>query len=433
MKSLLKKIPLLVIGLVVGIGIIYSMQPMPQDVDVGKVTEGPLQISVDEDGITRVQKKYIIAAPLAGRLRRIPYKPGKQVEAKKTLLAVIEPTDPALLDDRARAEAMGRVEAAKAAVEQARTNQLQSDAALKQAMASEKQAQSEVAYTRAEHERIRKLFNKNRSASDQELNNAYFQMRRAEEIFNAAQFAVHAAKQSQESAKYAVKIAEHELAIAEAALSRTKEVSPGEKIERQFEIFSPVDGKVLIVHQESSTIVQPGKELLEVGNPTDLEVVVDVLSSDAVKIEPNDKVILEHWGGDYPLQGRVRVVEPQARLKISALGVEEQRVNVIIDLTDPVAKRKSLGDGFRVEARIVIWREEKVLKVPSGALFRHQGGWAVFVHEQEQAMLRPVKIGQNNGVDAQVLEGLQIDETVVLYPSDKIKDGVSIKPRAEQQ
>jgi HlyD family secretion protein len=186
---------------------------------------------------------------------------------------------------------------------------------------------------------------------------------------------------------------------------------------------------VLRVHQESSAVVQPGQQLLELGDPGDLEVEVDVLSSDGVKIAPGAKVLLEHWGGDEPLLGRVRLVEPQARLKLSALGVEEQRVNVIIDLTDPPAKRRRLGDGYRVEARVVIWEGKDVLKVPAGAVFRQGEGWAVYAVAGGRAELRAIEAGKSNGLVMEVRGGLTVGERVIVHPSDRVRDGVAVLPR----
>jgi HlyD family secretion protein len=196
-----------------------------------------------------------------------------------------------------------------------------------------------------------------------------------------------------------------------------------------FEIFSPIHGRVLRLLQESATIVNPGTPLIEVGDLTDLEVVVDVLSTDAVKVASGGAVLLERWGGELPLQGKVRLVEPSAFTKVSALGVEEQRVNVIIDLVDALEERESLGDGYRVEARIVVWEAPDVIRIPSGALFREGDRWATFVVEGDQASLRYVTIGKQNDTEAQVLEGLEVGESVILHPSDKIDGGGKVSIR----
>jgi HlyD family secretion protein len=230
------------------------------------------------------------------------------------------------------------------------------------------------------------------------------------------------------SAQFAARIAEFELELARAALARTRPDEPGAPDTGRFEIRAPADGRILRVFQESEAAVPAGARLLEVGDPTDLEVEVDVLSSDAVKIRPGAKAILEHWGGDAPLTGRVRLVEPSAFTKVSALGMEEQRVNVVIDILDPPAKRGALGDALRVEARIVTWEREDVLKVPAGALFRH-AGWAVYVAARGRARLRPVRVGPSDGLETQVLDGLLENESVILHPSDLVGEGVRVTRR----
>jgi len=231
------------------------------------------------------------------------------------------------------------------------------------------------------------------------------------------------------SAQFAVQIADYELELAKAALLRTNLESPTSADAWHFPIFSPINGRVLRVFQESSMVVPAGAPLLELGDPGDLEVEVDVLSADAVKIRPGAKVFLEHWGGDVPLLGRVRVVEPAGFLKISALGVEEQRVNVIVDFAEPPEKRGSLGDAYRVEARIVVWEGANVLKVPSGALFREDADWAVFAVKNNKARLHRVTIGHRNDLEAKVVEGLTENAEVIVHPSDKIQDGIRVKLR----
>ncbi len=230
------------------------------------------------------------------------------------------------------------------------------------------------------------------------------------------------------AAQFEQQVAVHELEMARAALLRTHS-SPGERMAHRLEIPSPIRGRVLRVFQESEAVVTPGTRLLELGDPTDLEIEIDVLSADAVKIKPGAKVYLEHWGGPEPLLARVRLVEPAGFLKISALGVEEQRVWVIADFVDPPEKRPTLGDAYRVEARIVTWEEEGVLKVPAGALFRKGDGWAVYRAANGRAVLRSVTVGQSNALEAQILDGLSEGERVIVHPSDKVKDGVAIQSR----
>ena len=216
--------------------------------------------------------------------------------------------------------------------------------------------------------------------------------------------------------------------MAKAVLIRSKPRSPGETLPR-LEILAPVSGQVLRVFQESETVVSPGARLLEVGNPIDLEAEIDVLSADAVKVRPGDRVILEHWGGGEPLAGRVRVVEPSAFTKVSALGVEEQRVYVIVDFVDPPEKRSNLGDAYRVEARIVVWESADVLKVPAGALFRRGTQSAPYAVVRGRAEEGVVRIGNRNDTEAEVLDGLSEGERVVLYPGDRVMPGVRVASR----
>jgi HlyD family secretion protein len=382
--------------LVVG-GLVYAFLPKPVPVDVAEVVRGPLRVTVDEDGKTRIRERYVVAAPLSGQMLRVGLKAGDRVAAGQTILAVLEPSDPSLLDDRARAETEARVKAADSSRKQA-------DAKLERARAAHKQAAAELA-------RARQMLI-TRSTSQQEHESAVHHERIAAEELRAAQFAVQ--------------IADFELELARVALVRTRPRSPGDVEPWRVEIRSPINGQVLRVHQESATVVTPGLRLLELGDAADLEAEIDVLSHDAVKIAPGARVLLEHWGGDQPLNGRVRLVEPGGFLKISALGVEEQRVNIIIDFTDPPEKYRRLGDAYRVEARIVIWEGDDVLKVPAGALFRKGDGWAVFVAADGKAELRPVQLGHGNGMETEVLDGLDKGESVILHPSDKIKAGTAV-------
>jgi HlyD family secretion protein len=388
-------------GVLMAAGLLtYSFWPRPIEVDVARASRGSLRVTVDEDGKTRIRERYVVSAPLAGRLQRIGLRAGDTVTAEKTLLAVIEPCDPALLDDRSRAEAEARVKAAEATREQA----------------VPKLERARVAHDLS----VRDLLRIRRMALGTET---------TLQEYEAAEHKERMAAEDLKTAQFARRIADYELDLARAALTRTRPQSPGESGNWRFEVRAPVSGRVLRVFQESSAIVTPGQQLLEVGDPADLEVAVDVLSSDAVKIAPEAKVILEHWGGDKPLLGRVRLVEPSGFMKRSALGVEEQRVNVIIDLLDPPEKRGRLGDAYRVEARIVIWSADKVLKVPSGSLFRRGDDWSVFVVEDGTAQLRRVEVGRSNALETEITAGLEEGATVILHPGDKIQPGIRVQPR----
>jgi HlyD family secretion protein len=327
---------------------------------------------------------------------RIGLKAGHSVEAGQTMLALLEPADPGLLDERERARA---------------------EAAVKSADAAREQAEARLAHCNKDHDQAKRDLTRieqlgGLGVSLQELDTARHREQACNEDIRAA--------------KFAVKVAEFELEQAQMVLLRSKQVSPGEVTAWQFPIRSPVTGQVLRVHQESMMVVTPGLKLIEVGDPRDIEAEIDFLSTDAVKVRPGAKAFLEHWGGGEPLLGRVRVVEPSGFMKVSALGVEEQRVNVIIDFVDPIEKRMPLGDGYRVEARVVVWEKDDVLKVPAGALFRQSSDRAVFVVEKGKAVLRVVQIGQSNGLEAEVLGGLSEGETVLVHAGDKVKEGVAV-------
>ncbi|MEM8866477.1 MAG: HlyD family efflux transporter periplasmic adaptor subunit, partial [Planctomycetota bacterium] len=358
MKNWLRKLfALLVVAGLAG-AIVWSFLPQPQEVDFATASIGTLLVTVDEDGKTRIREKYVVSTPLAGRLLRIEMDPGDQLTAGSTLLAMIEPRDPDLLDARAIAQAEARVLAAEASLR--KTGPL-----LEQARLEQSNAETEL-------QRVRQA-ELGGGMTESELDAAVTRYRQASE--------------SLRSARYSQEIAEFELQQARAALIRSRpqsDESPqsNESNGWNFVIRSPIDGRVLRVFQESSAVVTAGMSLLELGDPTDLEVEIDVLSSDAVKIEPGARVILEHWGGDRPLEGRVRLVEPAGFTKVSTLGVEEQRVNVIVDLVEPPEERLALGDGFRVEARIVIAQVDQALVLPASALFRSaedaESTWSVF-------------------------------------------------------
>jgi HlyD family secretion protein len=414
-------------------GMVFAFMPQPADVDLATVSRGLLRVTVDEDGKTRIREKYVVSAPLVGRLLRINMDPGDPVTAGKTLLAVIEPRDPELLDARTVAQAEARVKAAKAA--------------LKKMEPQLEEVRAAQAYAEAELSRDR-LAARSHAVSRSDLEQAELLYRqRSEEL---------------RSMRIQEEISRFELEQAEAALLRTRPRDNGfddpDATEHQasgnpddnpdddppaddnatvnygnggwnFTIYSPINGRVLRVFQESAAFVNAGTQLVELGDPLDLEAEIDVLSRDAVKVEPGAMVFLEHWGGERPLHGQVRLVEPSGFTKISTLGVEEQRVNVIVDLVDPPEERTTLGDGFRVEARIVIDEASDILKVPTSALFRVGTKSAVFRVIDDTAHRQLVTIGRQNGLEAEVVEGLAEGDQVVVHPSDQIEDGVTVRQR----
>lgn len=376
--------------------IVVAFLPKPVPVDLVPVRRAPLRVTVDEDGRTRVTDRYVVSSPLSGNLARIELDPGAPVEDGQVIARLVPMARP-LMDAQSRAEAEARVASASAQLRQARATVERAEAAL------------EFADTTAERQR---QLARRGTIPAQTLDQAELELRsRREEL---------------SSARFGVRVAAHQLELARAALGRFDDGGDGAE---QMEVTSPIDGAVLRVMQESGGAVQAGTPLLELGDPSHLEVAVDVLTSDAVHIEPGDAVIIERWGGETPLAGHVRMVEPSAFTRTSALGVEEQRVNVVIDLDSPREEWERLGDGYRVEARIVIWEEEDVLVVPASAVFRQGEGWAVYVLEGDAVRLQPVQTGRRNGLSVQILEGLEEGAQVVVHPSDRVVDGVEVEPR----
>lgn len=375
--------------------VVAGLWPRAVPVEVGSVTRGALVVTVDEEGMTRVKNRYVVAAPVAGHLRRIDGKAGMAVEAGKTVLAVLETGGADFLDARSLAQAEARVRAAEAAREAA--------------LAQRERAGAAAKMFAADFERLKDLFAK-RVLSGQE--------------FDAAQMRAETAAQEARAAEFSFKVAEFELEQARALLVRGQGGGGAEPLV----ITSPVSGKFLRVFQESERMVPAGFALVEVGDPTDLEVRIEVLSRDGVAVRPGARVMLERWGGPEPLHARVRWVEPSAFTKISALGVEEQRVYVVADFVDPIEKRPTLGDSYRVEARIVTWENAAALRAPAGALFQRGGGWQTFAVDGTRAHLRGVKLGRGNGIETEVLDGLSEGDRVIVYPGDRVADGTRVVP-----
>ncbi len=384
----------------------WSLVPDPLPADFATAERGLLRVTIDEEGETRVRDRFVVSAPLAGRVLRIELEPGDPVQAGDTVLATFQPTDPVLLDARSRAEAEARVKAAESAIGRARADLDRTRAELKKAA--------------ADLERARRL-------AGEEIVSAE-QLETAELDHDTRTKAVRAAE-------FAVRTTTYDLEVARASL-----VEPGQGNDTREPILlrSPIDGVVLRRLRESESVVPAGEPLLEVGDPADLEIVSDLLSTDAVQVRRGQKVLVEQWGGEGPLHGVVRRVEPSGFMKVSALGVEEQRVNVLVDFEDPREAWQALGDGYRVEVRIVTWEEEDVLAVPTSSLFRHgvasegrpgESGWAVFAVEDGMAVLREVEIGMRNGLAAEVLNGLDDGQQVIVHPSDSIEDGVKVEER----
>jgi HlyD family secretion protein len=374
--------------------VVLAWLPKPVVVDTYVVRGGPMQVTVDTSGRTRVKDRHVVSAPINGNLSRIDLRPNDTVE-RNAVLARIAPLAPMLLDARTKAETAARLSAATAAAKQAR-------AALERARLAAAKVTQDL-------EESEQLF-KNAAISSHAVEQAQFERRvRAEELA---------------SAEFANQVAEHEIDVVRASLRR---FSGGQSDE--FEVTSPARGRVLKVVRESAGVVQPGTPLLEIGDPAALEIVSDVLTSDAVHIPPAARVTIERWGGDAPLLGRVRYVEPSAFTRVSALGIEEQRVNVVIDLDAPNERWAALGDGYRVETRVVIWEASDIVKISSSAAFRQGDGWAVFVVQDDVARLRTVEIGRRNESDFEVRRGLNDGDVVIVHPGQRVTDGQRVAQR----
>ena len=391
------KTGMLATAAVVAAGLAIGFMPRAVPVDVAEVTRAPLAVTVEEEGKTRVTERYQVSAPVAGYVRRIGLDAGDAVKAGQ-MLAVIEPARAVALDPRTRAQAQAQVSAARAAL----------------AAAEENARAAAAAAQLARQERVRA----------ESLRQSNFVSAQTLDIAITAEIRARAADQG---ARHAVKVARFDLETAQAAVASTDRLKSG--VADVVQVRAPADAHVLRLLQESEGAVAAGQPLLEIGDPASLEVEVEVLSTHAVKIAPGSKVILDRWGGVQAVEGRVRVVEPSGFTKISALGVEEQRVRVIVDFSSPREAWARLGDGYRVEARFVLWEGQDVLQLPTSALFRQGEGWAVFVIDGRRARLAPVGLGQRAGLATEVLSGLAAGDKVVAHPDETIKDGVRVKPR----
>ncbi len=375
-------------GAVVLVALITAgLWPRPIPVETARATIGTLRATVNEQGKTRIKQRYVVSAPVTGQLQRIPFKAGAEVHAGQTVVAVIEPVSPTLLDARTRVATEAKRDTALANLEKARAGQR---------------------FAASDLRRFEKL-HAEKMVSVQELETV--QLREA------------SATKEQAAAESALRQVEAEMAefAGNAPTGTNTLLDP-------VQVKAPATGSVLHIFEENSRVVAAGTTLMEIGDPLDIEVVVEVLSRDGAAIPPATPVELEQWGGGEPLKAKVRLVEPAAFTKISALGVEEQRVNVVADLLTPPDQRRNVGDGFRVEARIIVWEAPDALKVPAGALFRKGDQWAAFVIADGRAQLKIVKAGRSSGTETQVLEGLKQGEEVILYPGSRVRDGQRVTP-----
>lgn len=381
--------------LVIAATVFFALRTPAVEIELGTVTRGPMTVTVDDEGETRVRNLYIVSAPIAGELLRVELKPGDRVVAG-TLLARIMPAQPGPLDARTLAQIESNIRALDAQL----------------AAAGERVAQADAGRVRAEREyrRIAELAGRG-FASQAALDMARMEQERSRASATEA-------RRSVEAARHSAKAAQAALVVAQSGRAGRGAVT----------VTAPVTGYVLRVPQESERVVAAGTTIAEIGDPALLEIVTDLLSADAVQVRPGAPVRIEAWGGEKPLLGRVRLVEPYGFTKISALGVEEQRVNTVIDFAQPRAAWERLGHGYRTTVRIEVWSVRDVLRAPIGALFRSGNRWMAFVVDaDERARLTPVEVGRMNDEMAEVRGGLAVGARVILHPGDRAADGVRVR------
>ncbi|MGE5807839.1 MAG: efflux RND transporter periplasmic adaptor subunit [Nitrospirota bacterium] len=392
-----RRVLVITVGLVVALGLVYGFMPKPVDVDVVPAKRGPLRVTVEEEGRTRVKDRFVVSAPVAGYLKRVDLEVGDAVR-KGQCVARLEPLRSSVLDPRSRAEAEAAAASARAAL----------DAVKEKARA----AAADAEYSRARNLRMKKLAADGHISKD-DLDQSESETKKTDAILLSSEAAVSAAKGDLERAESVLRY------------SAAENVADGGKTV----VAAPVTGKVLKLHHESEGVVNSGDPLLDIGNPHGLEVKAEVLSADAVKIRQGMPVVFERWGGDMPLSGRVHIVEPAGFTKVSSLGVEEQRVLVIVDFTSPADAWQGLGDGYRLDASFIIWEGKDVLQVPASALFRKGEGWALFIVENNRARMRPVEVGNRNGLVAEIVKGVVEGEQVIAHPDDRLGEGRRVRTK----
>ncbi|MFN4098339.1 MAG: efflux RND transporter periplasmic adaptor subunit [Pararhodobacter sp.] len=389
-------------GLGLAGALVWALWPQPQPVDLAVVSRGPMQGMITAQGVTRVRAPYAIAAPITGTATRSPVEIGDAVVAGQTLVAVIQPADPALMDARSRAQAEATVDEAQAAVALAET--------------SLRQAESGLAHAATQRDRARALAERGTIA------------RRMLEDIEAAHLA---AEQGRDAARSQLELTHATLIRAQAQLMGPGAdfhllTEPGECCLR---ILAPQTGIVLALADQSARLVQAGSPLLTIGNLDEMDIELDLLSADAVSVPPGARALIERWGGEGALEARLRRIEPAAFTRVSALGIEEQRVRLRLDLLTPPEGRPGLGEGFRVHVRLITWAADSLVQVPQAALFRQDQGWAVFIEDAGKARLQAVNIGRQAEGQAEVLDGLAEGTRVILYPASALADGARITAR----
>ena len=381
---------IIIVGAVVGVAVLgwFLLRPRRVLVEAGVATRGPMRVTIDEDGETRAHDRFVIAAPIPGRMLHVDLEEGDTV-SENQIVAKIEPLP---LNQQQREEVLGRIETAEA---------------------GKRQADARAAHARHDYEQARR----DRTRAEQLGRERVISTQALEEARNVE---ITGAEELQ-AARFSAAAAAAEVKVARAGLVGIDDGPSGHKI---IDLRSPVAGRVLRVIEKSERIVQAGSPVVVLGDPGKIEIVTDVLTTDAVNIRPGAAVFLEGWGGNHPLQAKVRLIEPSGFTKISALGVEEKRVNVIADFLDPP---DGLGDGYRVEARIVTWEVADVLKIPGSATFRDRKGWSVFLMDKGRARRRAVEVGHTNQSEAEIIGGIAAGDQVILYPSNQLHDGDRVR------
>lgn len=374
--------------------LVALFMPAPLPVETAPVARAPMTVSVSEEGKTRIRSRYVVYPPTAGFLQRVELRAGARIEAGRTVLATLTPEPSTFLNPRARAEALARVDAA--------------DAAVRVRRAELERVRTGLELARTDRGRMAALLQSG-SVARQEWDRAENQVRVLE--------------REEQAAAFALQVAGFEAGQARAALTRG--AAPG--LAETVPILAPVDGYVLSVMEENARTVAASTPVMEVGDPGDLEIEIELLSTDAVAVPAGAEVLVEHWGGETPLKARVTVVEPGGFTKVSAIGVEEQRVKVRAEFVEGLPEGGFLGDRYGLQARIVTWRGEDVPQVPTGALFRRGMDWVAFVVEGGKAVLRTVAIGHDNGQYAEVRSGLEAGDRVILHPSDSLREGMRVR------
>ncbi len=374
----------------------WALRPAPLQVEAARLQRGPMRVTLDEDGETRVRNRYLVSAPVAGRILRVDLEPGDRVRAGETVVATLRPAASSLLDVRTRSELQARVASAQAALRAAR--------------ADADRVQVQLAQAERERERARQLLGAGAVSREQ---------------VESAEVAAAALRKTLDAAQDRVRGADADLRLARASLIVPSRDERGATVV----VHAPIDGVVLRRLRESEATVPQGEPILEIADLAELEVVADFLSTDAVRIREGQAALIARWGGSESIAGHVRRVEPAGFTKVSALGVEEQRVNVIVAIDDPQLAATQLGDRYRVEVRVVVWEDADVVTVPIGSLVRDGEGWFVFAIRDGRAVRTAVEIGQRNATEAQVLKGLAAGAVVVAFPGSGLTDGARVEPQ----